>query len=268
MTTADLSGQTVLVTGAASGIGAACAAVSARAGASLVLLDRSADALEAKAEELRARGANVTTMSVDIADEAAVDAAFGALSAGGTSIDAAFLNAGINAGESLRSPGGELDRIPTETWQRVLDINLNGFFFTLRRTAEAMKAKGRGAIVVTSSTSGIRPEPLVSYPYIAAKAAVTAVSKQAALELSKFGVRINILAPGPFNTNIGGTAPRPQEKTELWQRTIPMGRWGDPRELEAIALLLVSEGSSFMTGGVFVVDGGASVLTQVRADEL
>lgn len=268
MSTPDLTGQTILVTGAASGIGAAYSDACARAGASLLCMDLNVETLDVKADELRSRGTDVTTIPVDVADEAAVDRAFEALAIAGTTIDGAFLNAGINAGESFRSVGGELDHFPTEIWQRVLDINLSGFFFTLRRTAETMKASGRGAIVVTSSTSGIRAEPLVSYPYIAAKSAVTAVAKQAALELSKYGVRINIIAPGPFNTNIGGTAPRPQAKTELWERGIPMGRWGNPKELEAVALMLVSEGSSFMTGGVFVVDGGASVLTQVRADEL
>ncbi|CAN5336112.1 SDR family NAD(P)-dependent oxidoreductase [soil metagenome] len=263
-----LDEKTILVTGAASGIGRAYVEACADKGAALVLFDRDAGGLAAVASDLENRGVVVTTYQVDVSDPGAVDAAFDEIERAGLTLDGAFLNAGINAGQSFRTPEGEVDALDRDIWKRVLDINLDGFFFTLQRTAAIMKRQRSGSIVVTGSTSGMRAEPLVSYAYIAAKSAVRGVARQAALELVKFGVRINIIAPGPFNTNIGGTAPRAPEKTALWEKSIPMGRWGETRELAALALLLVSDDSSFMTGGEYIVDGGASVLTQVRADEL
>jgi len=262
-----LAGRTVLVTGAASGIGFAYARACARAGAALVLLDRDEEHLAAAASELREHGGRVSAFVADLADRSQVDEVFARILSEVTP-DAAFLNAGINGGAGVRLPEGEVDALPREIWDRVLDVNLSGFFFTLQRVAAAMKRAGRGSIIVTGSTSGVRAEPFVSYAYTASKAAVHAVAQQAALELSKYGVRINVIAPGPFNTNIGGRNPRPAEKTRMWERTIPLGRWGEPHELEGLAVLLASDSSSFMTGSIVRVDGGASTLTQIPADEL
>lgn len=260
----SLEDRVVLVTGAGSGIGEAYAGACAGAGAELVLLDRNGERLEETATRLRAAGTRVSTHVADITDAAGLAAVFDGL----PRLDGAFLNAGINAGASLRTADGQLGSFDSDTWQRVLDINLTAFFDTLQHTARIMKRQRSGNIVVTGSTAGVRAEPLVSYAYVAAKTAVHAVARQAALELVDFGIRINVIAPGPFNTRIGGDGPRPADKTALWERSIPLGRWGNPEELAQLALLLVSDASSFMTGGVYVADGGASVLTQVRADEL
>lgn len=115
----------------------------------------------------------MSAFGVDISDEVAVDAAFAQIKASDLAIDGAFLN----AGESLRSAEGELGSFDSAIWHRQLGVNLHGFFYTLQRSAETLKARRSGSIVVTSSTSGIRPELLVSYSYVAAKSAVTAVSK-------------------------------------------------------------------------------------------
>lgn len=263
-----LEGRTILVTGAASGIGAAYVDACAREGARLVVMDIDRSGLDLTIENLKRSSVAVAAFEVDISDEAAVDAAFASIKESEMTLDGVFLNAGINAGESLRSNDGELGNFDSATWHRLMDVNLNGFFYTLQRSAEMLKARRSGSIVVTSSTSGIRPEPLVSYAYIAAKSAVTAVSKQAALELVKYGVRINVIAPGPIRTNIGRNRLPDERRNQAWIDSIPMRRRGEPRELEALALLLISDDSSFMTGGVFTIDGGASVLTQVRSDEL
>ncbi|WP_159501619.1 SDR family NAD(P)-dependent oxidoreductase [Microbacterium sp. 18062] len=260
-----LTGRRVLVTGAASGIGLAYARSSAREGADLVLVDRDDVRLEEQAVALREHGATVETFVCDIADAEQVDRVWAEIDEGGA-VDGAFLNAGVNGTAPIRTVEGELDHASRELWHRVIGINLDGFFFTLQRTAALMKPRGRGQIVVTGSTSGIRAEPLIGYAYVASKAAVHAVARQASLELAKYGIRINVIAPGSFRTNIAGPAPAPPEKAAVWNAGIPLGRHGEPPELEALAALLISDRSSFMTGGVYVVDGGASVLTQVTME--
>jgi NAD(P)-dependent dehydrogenase (short-subunit alcohol dehydrogenase family) len=262
-----LAGRTILITGPASGIGAGYAHMCAVNGAKLLLFDRDPEGLAVKAEELRGLGAEVHEYTGDVSVAADVDRVFDAIAAE-HQMDGAFLNAGVNGTTSFRLPAGELQNADREVWDRVIGINLTGFFYTLQRTAGELKKIERGTIVVTSSTSGERAEPLIGYAYIASKTAVTAVSRQAALELSKYGIRINVIAPGSFRTNIAGPLPPPQEKLDLWNRTIPLGRHGQPPELEEVALLLISDRSSFMTGSVVVVDGGATVLTQIAADEL
>lgn len=257
-----LERKRIVVTGGASGIGLAYARAVAREGASLVLVDRDGDGLDARAQQFRADGVNVETFVCDIADADSVDSVWRAIGEAGA-IDGAFLNAGVNGTAPTRSTDGELDHASREIWHRVLDINLNGFFYTLQATAAVMKAAGHGQIVVTGSTAGTRPEPLIGYAYVASKSAVHAVAKQAALELAKYGIRINVIAPGSFSTNIAGTQPPSPGKVAAWTASIPLGRYGDTRELEELALLLISDRSSFMTGGVYVVDGGASALTQV-----
>ena len=264
----ELSGQTILVTGAASGIGFAYAEVSARNGAALVLLDRDADGLEAKAAELRAAGTEVATFTVDISDPAQVDAAFDEIQER-FEVDGAFLNAGVNRTVSPRLPDGAIDVASREDWRRVMSINLDGLFFTLQRTAGLMKPRGRGTIVVTGSTAGLRPEPLIGYAYTASKHAVHGLCRQAAIDLAPFGVRLNVIAPGSFSTNIAGPTPPPAARTEMWTKSIPLGRLGQTPELQELALLLISQTrSSFMTGGVYVIDGGASALTQITTESL
>lgn len=264
----ELAGRTIVITGAASGIGSAYANVSAREGATLLLVDRNKESLAEKARELRERDVEVHEYVADISDPDQVDAAFDAMRAEHT-VDGAFLNAGINGTASFRLPEGELQNADREVWRRVLGVNLDGLFYTLQRTAGLLKETGHGTIVVTGSTAGTRAEPLIGYAYVASKAAVHAVVRQAALELSKWGIRINVIAPGSMRTNIAGPLPAPPEKVAIWNNSIPLGRHGQPEELEELALLLISETrSSFATGGIFVMDGGASVLTQVTVDTL
>ncbi|MFC7404756.1 SDR family NAD(P)-dependent oxidoreductase [Georgenia alba] len=269
--TLSLDGRVVLVTGAASGIGEAIAKASAAAGASaVVLLDRDAEHLEeVRAEVAGTDGAPAADAAVvDIADAPAVHAAVAAAAEKHGRIDAAFLNAGINAGAGIGQPGGGIDELDLETWNRVMAINLTGTFSTMQAVAAVMKRQRSGSIVTTSSSAGLRTEPLVSYAYQTAKAAVVSLTRAAAVELSAYGVRVNSIAPGPVNTNIGGRRPRHPEKTALWERSIPMRRFGDPDELTGLALLLASDAGSYMTGGTYVIDGGASALTQVLSGEI
>jgi NAD(P)-dependent dehydrogenase (short-subunit alcohol dehydrogenase family) len=120
-----------------------------------------------------------------------------------------------------------------------------------------MKRQRSGSIVVTASTAGLRNDPFTPYSYTIAKAGVVNFMKQAAHDLARWNVRVNAIAPGPFKTNLGGGGPMPPEAEARWNSVIPLGRMGDPSEIRGLALLLASSAGSFMTGGVYPIDGGA-----------
>jgi NAD(P)-dependent dehydrogenase (short-subunit alcohol dehydrogenase family) len=123
-----------------------------------------------------------------------------------------------------------------------------------------MKRQGSGRIIVTSSIAGLQAEPIVCYGYVASKAAILNVVRQAALELAPHNVLVNAICPGPFKgTRIGGGATLdPDEETErMWSSMVPLGRMADPEELKGLAVMLASPASSYITGTAHVIDGGA-----------
>jgi NAD(P)-dependent dehydrogenase (short-subunit alcohol dehydrogenase family) len=124
-----------------------------------------------------------------------------------------------------------------------------------------MKKQHSGSIIVTASTAGLRQDPFVSYAYVVAKAGVVNLVRQAALDLARWQVRVNAIAPGPFRTNIGGGGPMPPEAEARWNAAVPLGRMGNPAEIRGLALLLASVASSFMTGGVYLIDGGQMLMS-------
>jgi NAD(P)-dependent dehydrogenase (short-subunit alcohol dehydrogenase family) len=173
-------------------------------------------------------------------------------------LDVIFVNAGISRRSD--APDGELDLVD-DAWRAVIATDLDGAWATIRAAAALMRRAGRGRIVVTCSTAGLRNEPWVPSAYIAAKTALTVLVKQAALDLAPHGVLVNAIAPGPFRTNIGwdGELPRPPRDESGFIRRVPLGRVGDPSEIKGLALLLASSASSFITGSVITIDGGAMV---------
>ncbi|MEU4656543.1 SDR family NAD(P)-dependent oxidoreductase [Streptomyces sp. NPDC023723] len=268
MDTSRIDGQVVLVTGAASGIGHAIARACVAEGVTVHLADVS-DAVHTEAGKLSGTGNGTVASHVcDVRDRDAVRALVDDVVAASGRLDIAFLNAGVNGAPSLLQPGGAIDELSFEEWRRVMEVNLDGLFHCLQHSARVMKRQRSGSVVVTASTAGLRAEPRVSYPYVASKSAVVGLVRQAALELARFGVRVNALAPGPVVTNIGGTGPRPASSVAAWEDSIPMRRWGRPEDVAGMALLLASGAASWMTGGVHVVDGGASALTQIGSDAL
>lgn len=152
---------------------------------------------------------------------------------------------------------GTIENVPAERWRQVLDINLSGVFSTMQSAARRMKAQRSGRIIVTASTAGFRGDPMVGYAYTATKAAVVNLVRQAAMDLARFNVNINAIAPGPFRTNIGGGRMQQTETENAFAETLPVGRIGNPEEIKGAALLLASGASSFMTGSIVSVDGGA-----------
>jgi NAD(P)-dependent dehydrogenase (short-subunit alcohol dehydrogenase family) len=255
----DVSGARVLVTGAASGLGRAMAEVMADGGARVTLADLDGERVAEVARELGERGAEARSAVLDVADPDQVARVFDELVEEQGGVDVAFANAGISLEPGVLDSAGGIEALDREAWDRVLGVNLDGVVFTIRAAARHMKRQGAGRIVVTASTAGFGTDPLVGYSYSATKAAVIIVVRQAALELARYGVHVNAIAPGPFRTNIGGGAPPIPD--EAWEEIVALGRMAEPEELRGVALLLASPASSFMTGAVVPVDGGQLLMS-------
>ena len=278
----DVKDKVALITGGASGLGYAFASILADAGARVVIADWNGEALEKavlaladSAERARAaaglerpavirddQGAIVTPplisgQRLDVSDAAAVRAFVDRIVAVHGRVDIAFANAGVARGRPPLFPEGWLDDMSMADYKALIDVNLHGVVYTVQAAARHMKRQRSGSIVTTASTAGLRNDPYTPYSYTIAKAAVVNFTKQAAHDLARWGVRVNAIAPGPFKTNLGGGSATSAEADSLWRAVIPLGRMGNPAEIRGLALLLASSAGSFMTGGVYPIDGGA-----------
>jgi NAD(P)-dependent dehydrogenase (short-subunit alcohol dehydrogenase family) len=256
----DVQGQVAFVTGAASGLGLAFAEVMAQNGARVVLADMDAAGLEKAVQRLRKGDCQVEGAALDVADSAALQSAIDAAAEKHGRLDAVFANVGVSAGPGFAAAdSGRLEALDLANFQRVLAINLTATALTMKFAATHMKRQRSGSIVVTTSIAGIKAEPVVGYAYVATKAAMGNVVRQAAVELAPFNVRVNAIAPGPFYTNIrGGVMFRDPEVVKRFEAMVPMGRCAQPDEIKGLALLLASPAGSFITGTVIPIDGGAT----------
>jgi NAD(P)-dependent dehydrogenase (short-subunit alcohol dehydrogenase family) len=278
----DVKDQVALVTGGASGLGYAFATILAEAGATVVVADWNDDALEKAVLSLadaadRARtlagleqpavtkdaaGATQTPplisgRKLDVSDATAVRAVVDQVVDTHGRLDIVFANAGVARGRPPLLPEGWLDDMSMTDYNALIDVNLHGVVYTVQAAARHMKRQRSGSIVTTASTAGLRNDPYTPYSYAIAKAGVVNFTKQAAHDLARWNVRVNAIAPGPFKTNLGGGAPTSAAAEEMWKAVVPLGRMGNPAEIRGLALLLASNASSFMTGGVYPIDGGA-----------
>jgi NAD(P)-dependent dehydrogenase (short-subunit alcohol dehydrogenase family) len=250
MTGGLLFGKVALITGASSGIGAAAARVFAREGAAVVLTARREDRLAALTGELREEGARAAYVAGDVsrAEEAAGAVDF-ALSEFGR-LDAAFNNAGIGGD---RTP---LHLMPDDVYDAIMDTNVRGVFNCLRYQIAAMLEHGGGSIVNNSSVGGLVAIPAAA-PYIASKHAVVGLTRAAADEYAKQGIRVNAVAPGTTRSEI--TADwfgRNPGLEDMVNSLTPQGRTAEPEEIAAAAAWLLSDRCPFLTGTVLPVDGG------------
>lgn len=256
----DVQGTRALVTGAASGLGYAMAEVLAHNGARVTLVDRDAELLDGAVETLAREGFPVAHELVDVTDARAVDAATARIAEREGGLDVVFANAGISRGAGILSEEGWLEHAERQAIAQTIDVNLYGVLSTMQAAAGIMRRQRSGRIVVTASTAGLGTEAFCGYGYIAAKGAVVNVVRQAALDLARDNVLVNAIAPGPFHTRIGGEHGADPEIVDYWSSTVPLGRMGDPSELQGVVLLLASpRASSFITGTVITVDGGSLV---------
>lgn len=245
----DLSGRVALITGGAGGLGAVFARALAGAGATVALLGRRLDAAQAAAETIAHEfGGRALAVAADVTDAAQVQAAVAQVQAEAGRLDILVNSAGVN----FRKPALEF---PLDEWRRLLDINLTGTFLCCQAAAPLMLAAGWGRIINVSSMLG--QVGLAERPaYTAAKGGVIQLSRTLALEWATRGVTVNVLAPGPFLTEMNRPLMNNPAAYQAFVDKIPLGRWGDPDELGGAIVFLASQASSFMTGSVLTIDGG------------
>jgi NAD(P)-dependent dehydrogenase (short-subunit alcohol dehydrogenase family) len=253
----DLTGRVCFVTGAAKGLGFAMAEVAAEHGATVVLTDIDGDALTAAVQRLKVRELNVQQKIVDVADNDRITEAINETATQFGRLDIVFANAGLSAGPGPMTDSGAMVNVDMDRWNTLLQINLTSVFITLRAAAPYMQARRSGRMIVTSSIAGLRAERMVGYAYASTKAAVANLVKHAAMELAQYNITVNAIAPGPFRTDIGGGRLHRTEIAAEFARDIPLGRIAEPEEIKGLALLLASSASSYITGAVIPIDGGA-----------
>lgn len=245
----DLEGKTALVTGAASGIGQACAVEFARMGADIALVDRSTDGLASVAAAVRTAGTRSLPLTADVTAPGEIDEAVARVVRDWGRLDIAVNSAGI----AHAAPAAEL---ADEDWARVLDVNATGLFRSCRAEGRAMLEAGAGAIVNISSMSGvIANRGLEQVHYNASKAAVTHLTKSLAVEWAARGVRVNAVSPGYTATPMN-TRPEVADQVREFEDQTPMGRMAEPREIAGPVVFLASPAASFCTGVDLLVDGG------------
>ena len=254
-----LEGQVAIVTGAAQGIGAACAERLAQDGAAVALWDVDDARGQALANALVDRGARAIHRHCNVADARAVDAALVATLQAFGRVDALVNNAGIFKAANF------LD-ITEADWDAVIDVNLKGAFLVGQAVARAMVAAGHGgAIVNMSSVNGVLAIPSIA-SYNVSKGGVNQLTRAMALALADHGIRINAVAPGTIATELAKNAVLGSD--EARQRIIsrtPMKRLGEPHEIADVCAFLISSASSYMTGEIVYVDGGRLTLNYTVA---
>jgi NAD(P)-dependent dehydrogenase (short-subunit alcohol dehydrogenase family) len=258
----DVRGFSVMVTGAASGIGLGYAEVMAANGASVTLIDADADGLQRAVARLRAEGTDVAGEVADVTKPATIHTAVAATVARTGRLDVLFANAGVSAGpgfltgDGIRNDAAALENLSLDTFDHAIGVNLRGALATLQAVIPTMKRQGSGRIIVTTTVSLMQTETLVSTLYVASKAALGQLVRQAALELARYGILVNGIAPGPTITGIGGGRLRDAAARAPFERVNPMHRIGTTDDVKGAALFLASAASSYITGTQIVIDGG------------
>jgi NAD(P)-dependent dehydrogenase (short-subunit alcohol dehydrogenase family) len=249
----DLSGRVAVVTGGSRGIGKGMAIGMARAGADVALWARDPEQAEASAAEIRALGVRAIGIACDVASEEDVQNACAETLSKLGRIDACFANAG---GGDAYDPL----KVSLERWRRLLAVNLDGAFLTLREVAKHMVERGGGGKLVTiSSITEIFGTPKQA-GYAASKGALGGLVRSLAIELARHDIQVNSIQPGWIETD--ATAPmRDHEKLQATVlRRTPARRWGKPIDLAGIAVYLASDASNYHTGDTIRVDGGYSIV--------
>jgi NAD(P)-dependent dehydrogenase (short-subunit alcohol dehydrogenase family) len=251
----DLTGKTALVTGGSRGLGREIAEGLAEAGASLMLLARREQWLTPTLEEFRQRGFRCEGIVCDVGEPEQIEAAVAKTLAIYSKIDVLVNNAGV-------SWGAPAETMPLDKWRLVIDVNLTGAFLFCQAVGRHMIERRSGRIVniasINALTGGLFMTDVPNASYVASKAGLAGLTRELAAKWGRHGIRVNAIAPGYF----------PSRMTErIWDRVqprlesqVPLGRGGQEDELKAVALLLASDASNYITGQTIVVDGGTTLV--------
>jgi NAD(P)-dependent dehydrogenase (short-subunit alcohol dehydrogenase family) len=249
----DFTGKVALVTGAASGMGLAAARAFAQAGAAVMLADFREDVVKSEAQKLAATGHKVIAVRCDVTDETQVEQMVDRTVSEFGRLDAAFNNAGVMARLATTADSTR------EDWDRVIGINLRGVWSCMKYELRQMERQGTGAIVNNASVGALTGNPGIG-SYIASKHGVVGLTRTAALEYIKHGIRVNAVNPGLIDTQVARDVVSGDEQAyaEI-AKHVPIGRAGRPEEIASAVLWLCSPGANYVVGQALTIDGGMTV---------
>ena len=255
----DLKGKTALITGGGTGIGAAIAKRFIQDGAKICITGRRQEMLDKVAQSLPAD--RVTTCAGDVSEVEGVNRMVETTLKFGGKLDILVNNAGID-------PGGTVTDLDLEIWRKVIDINLTGSFLAMKASIPHMIEAGGGSVINISSLGGLRCLPGMA-AYCTSKAAINMLTKQAALDYGRYKVRCNAVCPGATRTEMLEEALSPLSEVlstdvdgvfDCISSNVPLHRVATPDEISGICSYLASDDSSFMTGSILLIDGGAAIV--------
>jgi NAD(P)-dependent dehydrogenase (short-subunit alcohol dehydrogenase family) len=256
-----LANKVALVTGGGSGIGEAACRAMAREGAAVAVVDYRIEAAEAVAKSIREIGGRALALDADVRNEEAVSTAVERAAAELGGLHVVFANAGING---MQCP---IEEMTYQEWRDTIDTNLTGTFLTVKHSIPHLRASDGGAIVITASVNGNRQFSLPGYSaYSTAKAGQAVFGRMAAVELSRWNIRVNTIIPGGVRTNIRERTWRRNLDEVRWDVKMPdhfpplHGRPASPDEVADLVLFLVSDESRYVTGTEVVIDAGSTLL--------
>lgn len=254
MTEFSLDGKVAIITGASRGIGRAIALRLAQAGANVVVSSRKLENVQPVADEITAAGGIALAVQAHVGSPDDVAALVGRTVETFGRVDVAVNNAATNPhfGPLLTADEGQ--------WDKILDTNATGAFRVCKAVAPHMEAQGGGKIINMVSVAGLRPSPGMGV-YGISKAAIIMLTQVLAVELGRANVQVNAIAPGVIKTRFSQMLWQTPQIAEPLLRSLPLGRFGEPEDVAGLALFLASSASDYVTGGVFVVDGGMNVAT-------
>ena len=253
----DLSEKVALITGGNGGIGLGMAEGLAECGANIAIWGRNKEKNEESKNMLSKYSIEVKTYEVDVSQEKEVINNVKSVLNDFGRIDSVFANAGMNVF------GGSFEEMDTDAYRKVLSVNLDGVFFTLRETTKHMVERAKdgdigGSVVGVASLAGIEGAAKTQ-PYSASKGGIISMIKGIAVEHARYGIRANTILPGWIATDMTTINQNNQKFTDKVISRVPMRRWGEPKDFCGIAAYLASDASAYHSGDMFVVDGGYAI---------